>query len=179
MTDTSVPLASTLTAKIARLAFVVAGVALSLMLYASTASVRVPSPDTGAFAMVEQGRTALADGDVNAAIDAFEAALVIDPGYAQAFIELAAATREQGLQGKAIGYYRAALARDPASFAAIAGEGEALAEKGMLEQAQRNLARLESLCGANCTETHALQAVIQMETQTRMAVGEGDDAVVN
>ena len=46
------------------------------------------------------------------------------------------------------------------NYAAIAGEGAALVERGALAKARLNLAKLESLCGAGCTETQALAAVI-------------------
>ena len=48
----------------------------------------------------------------------------------------------------------------PENLAAIAGEGEALAERGALTAARENLATLTSICGATCTETVALSAVI-------------------
>jgi len=108
--------------------------------------------------MLEEGQSALARGEFNAAIDAFESALAIDPGHTDAFVALADATREQGLVGKAIGYYRLVLERDSENFAAMAGEGRALVAQGAMEQAMRNLARLERQCGANCPETQALQA---------------------
>ena len=46
------------------------------------------------------------------------------------------------------------------SLLAIAGEGSAMAEKGALEKARRNLSRLEGLCGASCEATRQLAAVI-------------------
>ena len=113
-----------------------------------------------AVALVAEGRAALAAGDAQAAIDAFEAALVVDPAYTAIFIELAEAARADGLQGKAIRYYREALEREPGNFAAISGEGEALVEKGAVEKAKRNLAVLRSKCGSECPETLALQTRI-------------------
>jgi len=118
------------------------------------------APDPRAAAFLEQGRTALAAGKVDAAIDAYEAALVLDPGYNGTFIDLAEAARAQDLQGKAIRFYRIALEREPQNLSAIAGEGQALVEKGAVEKAKRNLARLESLCGKRCPETLALAEVI-------------------
>ena len=94
------------------------------------------------------------------AIDSFEAALAIDPGNIRLFLDLGDAARKQGLQGKAIHYYREALEREPKNFAALSGEGEALLEKGAIAKAQRNLAQLESLCGANCPESRELAAAI-------------------
>ena len=89
------------------------------------------------------------------------AMLVIDPGYTAIFLDLAAAARSEGLQGKAIHYYREALARDPGNLAAISGEGAALVEKGAVEKAKANLAKLTSMCGEGCDETRQLAAAIQ------------------
>ena len=82
----------------------------------------------------------------------------------------AEAARQQGLQGKAIRYYRDALERDPGNFAAISGEGAALVEKGALEKAKKNLAKLQSLCGDQCPETVALQSTIARGVPARLAV---------
>lgn len=142
--------------------FAPAAAALSLFL-ATTASVTSAGerePAEVAAALIAQGETALEAGETQAAIDAFEAALAVDPSYTPLFLHLAEAARQDGLQGKAIRYYREALARDPGNLAAISGEGEALFEKGAVEKAERNLARLESLCGASCPETIALQETI-------------------
>jgi len=151
-----------------------AAIALSL-LAAVTSSVgygaeRVPDPR--AVALVEEGRSALASGDVQGAIDSFEAALTIDPGHTAIFIDLADAARQQGLQGKAIKYYREALEHEPANLAAISGEGEALVEKGAVEKARRNLSRLESLCGSGCDESRQLAAAIQQGPQAPVLAAE-------
>ncbi|MFD1959089.1 tetratricopeptide repeat protein [Novosphingobium panipatense] len=112
-------------------------------------------------------------GDLDAAIDAFEAALTVEPGSVAVLLPLADATRRQGLQGKALHYYRVALNRDPRNVAALAGEGVALAEKGATEKAARNLARLQTLCGATCAETQALAtAIAKGPTGTRMVTAE-------
>ena len=153
--------------------FAPAAAALSLCL-AMTASISNAdaggAPDPRAAALIVQGQALLKGGEAQAAIDAFEAALAVDPAYTPIFIELANAARWQGLQGKAIRYYREALGRDPGNFAAISGEGTALVEKGALEKAKRNLATLQSLCGDNCPETVALQSSIARGPSARLAV---------
>lgn len=140
-----------------------AAAALSLAL-ALQASIGIAGseagPDPRSQALVEQGRTALSAGNTQGAIDAFEAALAVDPGYTQVYLELANAARAEGLQGKAIHFYREAQERDPENLAAITGEGEALVEKGALSAARENLERLESLCGETCVETVQLAAAI-------------------
>ena len=76
------------------------------------------------------------------------------------------------MQGKALHYYREALQGDPRNLAAIAGEGEALAEKGATEKASRNLARLKGLCGDTCEATRQLSAAIQRGPAKRMVTAE-------
>jgi tetratricopeptide (TPR) repeat protein len=160
-----------------------AAAALSLCL-AMTASISsagaIGDPDPRAAALIAQGQAALAAGETTAAIDAFEAALAVDPAYTPIFIDLAEAARQQGLQGKAIRYYREALSRDPGNFAAISGEGAALVEKGALEKAKKNLAKLQSMCGDECPETVALQTTIARGVPARLAVeSKGDNAASN
>ena len=151
-----------------------AAIALSLVA-AVTASVGYGAerePDPRASALVQEGRSELASGQTQAAIDSFEAALAVDPAYTPIYLDLAEAARGSGLQGKAIHYYREALEREPNNFAAISGEGEALLEKGAVEKARRNLAQLESLCGGQCEETRELAAALQRGPQPAVLTAE-------
>ncbi|WP_423142820.1 tetratricopeptide repeat protein [Parablastomonas sp. CN1-191] len=116
--------------------------------------------DPRARALIAQGEAAESAGQVDAAVDAFEAALAIQPGSVAVLVTLADATRRQGMQGKALHYYREALEREPDNQAAIAGEGAALVEKGAVEKARRNLARLQQLCGGSCPPAQSLAAAI-------------------
>lgn len=127
--------------------------------------------DPRAQALVAQGQMQLEAGDTQGAIDAFEAALVIDPAYDDVYIDLGNAARQDGLQGKAIHYYREVLDRDPENVAAISGEGAALAEKGALENARNNLARLTQLC-RDCAETAQLSAAITRGPVQRVMTAE-------
>lgn len=141
-----------------------AALALSLLavVTASVSYSAAPAPplDPRASTLVTQGRGALATGQVDGAIDAFEAALAIQPGHVSIYLDLAEATRRQGLQGKALHYYREALQLDPLNQQALAGEGAALVEKGAVEKARRNLARLKQMCGDDCAATRTLAAAI-------------------
>ncbi|MEO0062887.1 MAG: hypothetical protein RLZZ08_1447 [Pseudomonadota bacterium] len=140
-----------------------AAIALSLLV-AVTSSVSLGAthdPDPRAVALLAEGRTQLAAGKVEDAITTFEAALAVDPAYTAIYRDLADGARQQGLQGKAIHYYREALDRNPEDLAAIAGEGQALLEKGAVEKARRNLSKLQTICGSNCAETRQLAAAIQ------------------
>ena len=153
-----------------RFAPVAAALSLCLAMSASVLNAGAgDKPDPRAAALVAQGQAALNSGETQAAIDAFEAALSVDPGYTPIFIGLGEAARQSGLQGKAIRYYREALARDPGNFAAISGEGAALVEKGAVEKAKRNLSTLQSLCGDACPETVALQGTISRGVPARLA----------
>jgi tetratricopeptide (TPR) repeat protein len=144
--------------------FTPAALALSLLV-AVTASVSQSAPavplETRAALLVAEGRKALASGDTNGAIDSFEAAFAIQPGHIAILLNLAEASRAQGMQGKALRYYREALKREPGNIYAIAGEGLALVEKGAVEKARSNLARLERLCGGSCPSSRDLAAAIQ------------------
>lgn len=149
--------------------------ALALALLAAvTASVGQGAPpaplDPRSAALVAQGRAALAGGDANGAIDAFEAALAVQPGHVAIYLNLAEATRQQGMQGKALHYYRQALVIEPDNQYAIAGEGLALVEKGAVEKARRNLSRLEQICGKQCAPTEQLAAAIAKGPETPQVV---------
>ena len=116
--------------------------------------------DPRAAALQAQGRSALAAGDTDRALDGFEAALAVQPGSSALVLDLADVARAQGMQGKALHYYRTVLEREPQTLAALAGEGAALAEKGAIEKARRNLARLEGLCGRGCGAAQTLATAI-------------------
>lgn len=122
--------------------------------------------------LLTQGHSALAAGNVDSAVDAYEAALVVQPGSSIILVSLAAAARRQGMQGKALHYYREALEGDPRNLLAIAGEGEALAEKGAVSKAERNLARLRTMCGNDCDATRQLAAALAREPAQRMVRAE-------
>ena len=141
-----------------------AAIALALVLAASasTGNTAPPVPlDPRAAALVQAGRTALVAGSVDDAVADFEAALAIQPGHVAIYLNLAEAARKQGMQGKALHYYREALKLDPNNQFAISGEGAALVEKGAVEKAKLNLSRLVQLCGnPNCVPARDLSAAI-------------------
>jgi tetratricopeptide (TPR) repeat protein len=136
--------------------------ALAALLTASTGFGAPPVPlDPRAAALVQQGRAALTAGNTDDAVADFEAALAVQPGHVAIYLNLAEAARKQGMQGKALHYYRVALKLDPSNQYAIAGEGEALVEKGAVEKAKQNLARLQQVCGsAACPPAQSLSAAI-------------------
>lgn len=108
----------------------------------------------------DAGRTALAKGDANTAIDNFEAALASDPKNVSAFNGIAASYEKLGLPGKAVKYYREALVLNPSDIAALEGQGRAYVSRGATARAQVNLARIKALCKADCSAADRLQAAI-------------------
>lgn len=145
---------------------------LAVALTASIGQGTERQPDPRAVVLEKQGEAKLQAGDLQGAIDAFEAALVIDPAHTQVYLDLAEAARREGLHGKAIHFYRQALEREPENLAAIAGEGAALVEKGAVEKARRNLSKLQTMCGSNCRETKSLASVIARGPQKPVLTAE-------
>ena len=94
------------------------------------------------------------------AINAFESALAVDPRNRTAFVQLAHVAQKQGLPGKAIRFYREALLIEPNDVGALAGQGDALIQKGAVAKARENLARIKQLCVATCAEQDKLAAAI-------------------
>ena len=84
--------------------FAPAAAALSLAL-AATSSVGWADqrePAQRAAVLIAEGEAALAQNDVQGAIDAYEAALAGDPGYTPILLHLAEAARADELQGKLV-----------------------------------------------------------------------------
>jgi Tfp pilus assembly protein PilF len=117
--------------------------------------------DPRSTALVEQARAATAAGRHNDAIDLLETALAVDPGNRAAYITLARVAQAQRLPGKAVRYYADALRLEPNDVNALAGQGEAFVQRGAVERARQNLARVQTLCHAPCPQATALAAVIQ------------------
>jgi Tfp pilus assembly protein PilF len=111
--------------------------------------------------IVEQARAAQRAGNPEQANDLLESALVVDPKNRAAFTALAEIAKAQGLPGKAIRFYREALELEPNDVAALAGQGDALVQKGAVTKARENLAKLKRLCTSSCPEEAKLAAVIE------------------
>jgi len=111
-------------------------------------------------AMAERGRAALAKGETMMAIDAFEAALASDPKNVSAYTGLAMSYEKLELPGKAVRYYREALALNPSDLTALEGQGKALIARGATARAQVNLARIKALCKTECAPAARLQTAL-------------------
>lgn len=117
--------------------------------------------DPKSVALVEQGMKQKAAGNFEGAIDFLETALAVDPRNRAAFIGLAEIARARGLPGQAIRLYHEALVLEPNDVVALRGQGEAMVEKGAIERAKENLARIRTICGNNpCNDATLLAAAI-------------------
>lgn len=119
------------------------------------------SVDPASNALVAQAETQLAAGDLVAADDTLEAALVLDPKNVNAFVAMAKVAVKQQLFGQAIAFGRKALAIDPSNREALAVQGEAMVQIGALERARKNLGTLARLCPDGCDEQARLAALIE------------------
>lgn len=139
--------------------------AAALLLLSVSTGLRAQRPDDQidpkSIALVQQGRAAQAAGNLDGATDALESALAVDPRNRDAFIALAEIARTRDLPGKAIRFYHEALALEPNDVAALRGQGEAMVQKGAVEKAKENLAKIRTLCGAGaCNDGTLLAATI-------------------
>jgi tetratricopeptide (TPR) repeat protein len=117
--------------------------------------------DPRSMALLAKGRAAQAAGNLDAATDVLETALAVDPHNREAFVALGQVAQARGLPGKAIRLYREALLLDPNDLVALKGQGVAYVDKGAVQRARDNLARIKTVCGKEaCAESGALAMVI-------------------
>ena len=139
-------------------------IAAGLALVSVSTSLSGQRPQAGidprSLQLLADGRAARAAGNLDAAVDAWETAVVVDPRNRAAFVALADAAEARGLPGKAIRLYREALLLEPNDLAALAGQGEALVAKGAVNRARENLARIRTLCKTACAPATQLAAAI-------------------
>jgi tetratricopeptide (TPR) repeat protein len=69
---------------------------------------------------------------------------------------MANAVKSQGLNGKAIRFYKEALELEPNDQIALSGQADAMIAKGAIEQARKNIARLKMLCRSDCASVDRL-----------------------
>lgn len=110
--------------------------------------------------LMKMGETAQNKGNLQLATDLYETSLAVDPRNGSAFVALAQIARAQKLPGKAIRLYREALILDPNNLDALAGQGEALVQRGAVEKAKLNLSRLKTVCRGRCDQTRQLSSAI-------------------
>ena len=137
-------------------------VAIALATVASAGQGQKPDDqiDTRSVALTQQGQALAAQARYEEATDLLESALAVDPRNRQAYIGLARAAQGQKLPGTAIKFYYEALKLEPNDVAALEGQGEALVQRGAVERAKQNLARIKTLCANPCPQANQLAAVI-------------------
>lgn len=144
-----------------RISLVSAAAALALLSVSTSLNAQRADDqiDARSVALLERGKAARAAGDLDTANGLIESALAVDPRNRAGYLALAEIARTQGLPGKAIRFYREALTLEPNDQAALRGQGEAMVQKGAVERAKENLARLKTLCGT-CADATQLAAAI-------------------
>lgn len=110
--------------------------------------------------LLADARAARAAGNLDAATDAGETAVAVDPRNRAAFVLLGQIAAARGLPGKAIRLYREALTLEPNDIAALAGQGEALVQRGAVNRAKDNLTKIQALCRTACQPATQLAAAI-------------------
>lgn len=141
---------------------VAAAASLGLLTVSSGGHSQKPDNQINAASLSFQsrGEAALAAGNLAAANDALEAAVVADPKNRAAFVALGKVAQAQQMPGKAIRYYKDALLLEPNDVAALSAEGSALVQRGATDRAKENLARIQTLCKTSCQAATTLAAAI-------------------
>jgi Tfp pilus assembly protein PilF len=141
---------------------VAAAASLGLLAVSSSSFGQKPDDQINptSLAFQKRGEAALAAGNYAAANDALETALAADPHNRAAFVALGRVAQAQALPGKAIAYYKDALLLEPNDINALGGEGAALVQRGAVDRAKDNLARIKTLCKGDCPASTTLAAAI-------------------
>ncbi len=161
-----------------RLTPIALSVALALATMASAGQGQLPDDqiDARSMALLQQGQALTASGQYDQAIDALESALVIDPRNRAAYVALARVAQGQKLPGKAVRLYAEALKLEPNDLTALAGQGEALVQRGAVERAKRNLERLRTVCKDTCPQATTLAAAIAKGPPPEVLTARAPDA---
>jgi Tfp pilus assembly protein PilF len=128
--------------------------------------------DPRSLALVEEAKAQVSGAKYDAANDALESALAVDPRNRNAYVVLAQVAQKQELPGKAIRYYREALTIEPNDVVALSGQGEAMIQRGALARARDNLARITQICPTACAEQKSLAAAIEKSIATPVVSAE-------
>ncbi|MDP9413835.1 MAG: hypothetical protein M3Q08_07030 [Pseudomonadota bacterium] len=116
--------------------------------------------DARSLALTQQALALANSAQHQAAVDLLESALAVDPRNRGAYIALAHVAQAQKLPGKAIRLYNEALKLEPNDVNALAGQGEALVQRGAVERAKRNLEKVRAACRGACPQAATLAAAI-------------------
>ncbi|MGF1550055.1 MAG: tetratricopeptide repeat protein [Sphingomonadaceae bacterium] len=152
------------------------GLALATMASAGHGQKPDDQIDPLSLALSRQGEALTTAGRYSEARDALETALAVDPRNRAAFIGLARIAQNLQLPGKAIRYYGRALALEPNDLGALSGQGEALVQRGAIERAKQNLARIRALCKTNCPQAMTLAETIAAGPPAGVATAQAESA---
>lgn len=156
-------------------------IALSLTLFAVSSGASGQRADDQinpkSLAALSEGQAALRAGNLEAANDALETALAIDPRNRSAFVALGRVAQAQQLPGKAIRMYFEALSLEPNDLNALSAQGEAMVQKGAVERARANLARVRALCKSECAPAVQLAAAIAKGPPPAIVAAQTSDKV--
>jgi tetratricopeptide (TPR) repeat protein len=146
-----------------RLTPIALSLALAAATMASAGSGQRPDDqiDPRSMALVERAQVQSAAGHYDEANDLLESALAVDPRNRGAYIALGRVAQAQRLPGKAVRLFADALRLEPNDVTALAGQGEAFVQRGAVDRARQNLARVQTLCHQPCPQAQQLAAVIQ------------------
>jgi Tfp pilus assembly protein PilF len=117
--------------------------------------------DPRSTSLVQQAQSQSATGHFDEANNLLETALAVDPRNRGAYIALARVAQAQHLPGKAVRLFADALRLEPNDVTALAGQGEAYVQRGAVDRARQNLARVQTLCRQPCPQAQQLATVIQ------------------
>jgi Tfp pilus assembly protein PilF len=145
-----------------RLTPIALSVAIALATMASAGHGQRPDAqiDPQSLALLQKGQALTASGQYDSAIDALETALVVDPRNREAYVALARVAQARKMPGKAVRLYSEALTLEPNDVGALAGQGEALVQRGAVARAERNLDRIKMICDNPCPHATTLAGVI-------------------
>ena len=145
-----------------RLTPIALSVAIALATMASAGHGQKPDDqvDARSVALAQEAQGLSSAAKYQEATDLLETALAVDPRNRAAYVALARVAQGQKLPGKAIRLYAEALKLEPNDVNALAGQGEALVQRGAVERAKRNLEKLKTACKGSCPQATTLASVI-------------------
>ena len=133
--------------------------------------------DARSVALTQQAQALSAQARYQEATDLLETALAVDPRNRAAYIGLARAAQGLKLPGKAVKFYYEALQLEPNDLTALSGQGEALVQRGAVDRAKANLARVRSLCKGACPQATTLAAAIAKGPPPEVLAAQKPDTV--
>jgi tetratricopeptide (TPR) repeat protein len=136
------------------------GIALATMASAGHGQKPDDQIDPRSVALTQQAQSLASVSKYEEATDLLETALAVDPRNRSAYVALGRVAQAQNLPGKAIRLYSEALALEPNDVNALAGEGEALVQRGAVERAKLTLEKIKTICKSNCAQAQTLAAAI-------------------